>query len=165
MRSRKAPLYPIPRSLREALYAMVHRSEVPAKVQAEELGVSLSYLENAANPNLEGEGWNYQLRLIVPHTRMTRNCAGVDYIEQSLGRVAVPVIPALPAAVPSATIDLLSGHVLGVAKELGEAANIIQHSLGDRKMDAGEARRCRKEMWDLIQQAVLVYRELETMED
>lgn len=165
MRSRKAPLYPIPRSLREALYAMVHRSDCPAKVQAEELGVSLSYLENAANPNLEGEGWNYQLRLLVPHTRMTRNFAVLDYIEQALGRVAVPVIPPASPLAPKATIELLSGHVLGVAKELGEAAQVIERSVRDRKLDAEEARRCQKEMWDLVQQAVLVYRELEALED
>ena len=161
---RKPDLFSSPGTLREALYAVVHRSTKPAKVQAEELNISYSYLCNAANPNLEGEGFDYQLRYLLPHTRMTGNFAVVNFIERALGRVGIPILGrrALPRSERQATVDR---ELLGVAKELGDAAAEVQRCLKDGSLSPAEAHRCRKEVWELIEQAAVVYQVLEACEE
>lgn len=135
-------------SLREALYDMVHNSSIPAKAQAEELGISYSYLCNAANPNLEG--FDYQLRLIIPHTRLTQNFAALDYIEQSLGRVAIQI----PALGPSPA-DLIEEFAKTTA-EFGDLAREIGQALQDGRVEEDEFKRLEKEGWELIRQTVLL---------
>ncbi len=150
MTSRKAGLFSNPTSLREALYDMVHRSKGPAKAQAEELGISYSYLCNAANPNLEGEGFDYQLRLLIPHTRITHNFAALNFIEQSLGRVAIH----LPKATPS-TGDLVK-EFSRTTSEFSDIAHEIGEALQDNRITESEYRRLEKESWELIRQTILL---------
>lgn len=150
MTSRKAELFSNPTSLRDALYDMVHRSSIPAKAQAEELGISYSYLCNASNPNLEGEGFDYQLRLLIPHTRITQNYTVLNFIEQSLGRVAIQI----PKATPS-TSDLVK-EFSKTTSEFSDVAHEIGVALQDNKITELEYRRLEKESWELIRQAILL---------
>jgi hypothetical protein len=143
-------------TLREALYDVVHHSRIPAKVQAEELGIAYSYLCNAANPNLDGNGFDYQLRLLIPHTRLTDNYASLDYIERALGRVGIAVCePFQPGSSPR--VEELAAGLLLIAKEMGQAAEAVHRSVKDGRLTEEEARRCQKELWDLIQQATCLY--------
>lgn len=149
-------------TLRDALYDMIHGSAIPAKVQAEELNIGYSYLCNAANADLPG--FEYQLRLIIPHTRLTRNFAALDYIERQLGRVGVPVSP-LDCVADGLSCQALAKAMLVTTKEMGEAAAAANRALADGKLRSGEIARCKKELWDLIQQAAATYRGLSALED
>lgn len=155
MTSRKAPLFSNPTSLREALYDMVHRSKIPAKAQAEELGISYSYLCNASNPNLEGEGFDYQLRLLIPHTRITENFSALDFIEQSLGRVAIQI----PKAIPS-TADMVAAFSK-TTSEFGDLAKEIGEALQDGRVEQSEYQRLEREGWELIRQTILLLEKFE----
>ncbi|MCC7202411.1 MAG: hypothetical protein IT393_07120 [Nitrospirae bacterium] len=150
MTSRKTELFSNPSSLREALYDMVHRSKIPAKAQVEELGISYSYLCNASNPNLEGEGFDYQLRLLIPHTRITQNFTALNFIEQSLGRIAIQI----PNATPS-TGDLVK-EFSRTTSEFSDIAREIGNALQDDKITEAEYRRLEKESWELIRQTILL---------
>lgn len=156
---RKPDWFSTPDTLRQALYQLVHQSTLTVEQQADQLGLSPSYIYNAANPNLD-DAFHYQLRHLIPHTKLTGNPCVVNFIEQQLGRVAVPVVQQMELYRPaSMRIDLL-----GVATEFGEAAAALKKALADGKMTPAETKRFRKELWDVIQEAVLVYQEASTLE-
>lgn len=156
---RKPEWFSHPDTLKQSLYQLVHQSPLSVEQQAEQLGLSPSYVYNAANPNLD-ETFHYQLRHLIPHSKLTRNLCVVDFIEQQLGRVAVPVVQQLDLYRPaSMRIDLL-----GVATEFGEAAAALRKGLTDGKMTPAETKRFRKELWDVIREAVLVFHESKPLE-
>lgn len=160
---RKSEANSLPATLRDALHEMVFNSPIPAKAQAEELNVGLSYLYNAANPQLEG--FEYQLRLLVQHTRITGNFAALDFLERSVGRVAIPLRKhdwSLQRTI--APKDLTQG-LLKATKELGEAAAVLHQSLCDGAMTETEARRCRKEVFELLQETTRLYHDLTQLEE
>lgn len=153
---RKAALFSTPETLREALYPLVHHSPLSVEQQADQLGLSPSYIYNAANPNLDNDGFHYQLRHLVPHTKLTGNTVVVDFIERQLGRVAVPVQDSIaPLSPDHARMDLLA-----ITKELGDVASVMQASLADDALTAAEGRKVRKELWDLITEAVKLHEAL-----
>lgn len=160
---RKIEASSLPATLRDALHEMVFNSPIPAKAQAEELNVNLSYLYNAANPQLDG--FEYQLRLLVQHTRITGNFAALDYLERAVGRIAIPLRKQdWPAQPPIVSRDLTSG-LLKATKELGEAASELHRSLQDSAMTETEARRCRKEVFELLQETTRLYHDLTQLEE
>lgn len=160
---RKSDANSLPATLRDALHEMVFNSPIPAKAQAEELGVGLSYLYNAANPQLEG--FEYQLRLLAQHTRITGNFAALDFLERAVGRVAIPLRKHdWPMQRQVAAKDLTQG-LLKATKELGDAAAALHQSLQDGEMNETEARRCRKEVFELLQEATRLYHDLTQLEE
>jgi hypothetical protein len=145
-----------PQTLREALHVMVHESAMPAKQQADELGISYSYLCNAANVHLDGQGFDYQLRHLIPHTRMTDNYAAADFLERAWGRVGV-FLPSLKAgAVPPATVENLPTYLCRLMKEIGDVARVSEQRLGDHDLSEEDRVRIRKEVQDVIQKAVQI---------
>lgn len=157
---RKAGLFSVPDTLGQALYQLVHSSPQSVAVQAELLNLSPQFVYNIGNPNLAHEGVAYPLKHLIPHTQLTKNRVVVDFIERQLGYVAVPVVQQLDLYRPvSMRIDLL-----GVATEFGEAAAALRKGLADGKMSPVETKRFRKELWDVIQEAVLVYQETRSLE-
>jgi hypothetical protein len=153
-----------PQTLRDALYQLVHQSEIPAKHQAEQLNVPHSYLCDAANEN--EDPFCYQLRYLIPHTKIANNPVVVDYIERVLGRVAVPILSGPPTGrrMPAIrTPEALARALLQVMKEGGDAAGVVSRSLKDGRVTRDEARRCRKEVWELIQEAAVLARELDLL--
>lgn len=160
---RKSDTNSLPATLRDALHEMVFESPIPAKAQAEELNVGLSYLYNAANPQLEG--FEYQLRLLVQHTRITGNFAALDFLERAVGRVAIPLRRAdwpMPRAI---ALQALTSGLLKATKELGEAAASLHTSLQDGVMNETEARRCRKDVCELLQETTRLYHDLTQLEE
>ncbi len=139
-------------TLREAIYQMVHRSVIPAKAQAEFLGVSESFLYNAANTNLED--FRYPARHVVPHTTCTQNLALIRYFNEQVGIVGfrIPTGMAQPH-------DLRQG-VLKIAKELGEAADSLERGLKDAQLTEPERARVRKELLDLMEAGAALYARL-----
>lgn len=149
MPSRKALPISTHETLRAALADVVHRSELKAAAQAEALGISYSYLCNAANPNLDGQGFDYQLRLLIPHVKLTGNYAVLDFLERAVGRVAL-ALPADPHHTPS---DLRQG-MLAVTRELGESVAALERALKDGKLSSSEVLHCRKELFDVCTAAM-----------
>ncbi len=160
---RKTEPVSLPATLRDALHEMVLNSPIPAKAQAEEMGVPLSYLYNAANPQMESH--EYQLRLLVPHTRITGNFAALDFLERAVGRVAIPMRkPEWPRVRAGAPQELTRG-LLKTTKELGDTADALQRSLKDGVFTETEARRCRKETFELLHEVVRLYYDLSQLEE
>ena len=157
---RKAELFYPPKTLREALYALVHRSPLSVPEQASELDLSPSYLYNAANPNLDADGPHYQLRHLVRHTQLNQNYIVIDQMEAALGRVAIP----LPAGEASAA-PVTPKCVLRLAKEFGDVARECEAALADDdRIDRAEAVRCRQELYELLQKGAELWRRLEQVE-
>lgn len=157
---RKAALFSIPETLGQALYQLVHNSSQPVAMQAELLNLSPQFVYNIGNPNLESDGVTYPLKHLVPHTKLTKNRVVMDFMERQLGYVAVPVVNQLDLYRASALTSSISADMLEVATELGEAAAAIQHSIRDGHLAVAEAKRCRKELWDLVRCAVVLHEEL-----
>ena len=68
-------------TLRDALHETVHNGGVPMKRLADQLGISYSYLANAANPNLDD--FNFQLRHLMPLINATGSYAVLDHLENA----------------------------------------------------------------------------------
>lgn len=145
-------------TLDDAIYSLVHHSDLPAKAQADVLGVSYSRLVNSC---IESAEWaHHHTRWIVPQTLATRNFLLLDYLEMRVGRVAVPVTHQGDLYRTAGLTSSVSGDMLQIATEMGEAAAAIQQCIRDGRLTIGEAKRCRKELWDLVRAAVLLHEEL-----
>ena len=139
-------------TLREAIYQMVHHSKIPAKAQADFLGVHESLLYNAGNPNIEE--FRYSSRLVVPHTSCTQNLALIRYFNEQVGIVGFRI----PSGIPQPN-DLRQG-VLKITKELGEAADSLEKGLKDSELTEAERARVRKELLDLMEAGAALYARL-----
>jgi len=112
-----------PTTYDEAVYEVVHHSNVPPKQIADYLGIGESTLYNAANPHLNET--SLSRKHIVPITRRTRNFAILDYFEHACGRVAFEV----PAA--GGTFTDVTREVSALAREFGELLATIAAALED----------------------------------
>jgi len=162
---RKAALFSIPETLGQALYQLVHDSPQSVSVQAELLNLSPQFVYNIGNPNLAQDGVAYPLKHLIPHTQLTKNRVVIDFIEQQLGCVAVPVVQQLDLfRARLGFADNAAVQLARVAKELGELAGEVERSIADTKLVPAEAKRIRKEGWDLIRQTVLLIEELKVVD-
>jgi len=84
------------KTLKECLYKTVHRNNKPLKQIAEEIGMSENYLTRSGLPDQEesetGSGCRFPLKKVIPLIRTTGDFSVLDFIELSLGRVAI-VLP------------------------------------------------------------------------
>lgn len=78
-----------PKTYNEAVYEVVHHSNIPPKQIADALGVGESTLYNAANPHMDEP--TLARKHIIPITRLTRNYAILDYMEHACGRVGFEI--------------------------------------------------------------------------
>jgi len=127
--------------LSEALHHTVHHTEPGLKRLAERLGIRPGYLADAANP--DREELQFQLRLLLPLTKLTGDVSVLDYMEQECGRIAVPM-----PRVDQAGRELLALQLHAV-KEFGEQAEAIAQALEDGRIDVDERRRICKELDDV----------------
>ena len=158
MSRRKPALFSSPRTLREAIYELVHHSSMPAKAQADELNVSYSYLCNAANPHLEH--FEYQLRLLIPQTRMTGNLVVMDFLNWSVGQIGV-CRPSCTGPVSPATAATLPAYVCRLMEEIGDVARESRARTGDGVLSPEDRLGIRKEVQDVLQKAAQIDMALE----
>lgn len=113
----KPKFRPAPETLTDALYELVHQSRIPAKAQADTLGLSYSTLNNASNGNIESA--RFQASWLVPLTNLTGNYVALDIMERLTGRIAIKVDVEL--------IDETSFYeeALSVTKKLGDTCGSI----------------------------------------
>lgn len=140
-------------TLKDALHDQIHGSGVPIKLQAQEIGISYSYLANAANPDLEE--FQFQLRHLLPLCRVTGCTNALDYIESSLGRVSF----SLPSSLPCP--QTITAELGCCFKEFGEFAETSAKALADNRISSSEAKRIEKELLDLVRQAMSFLRSVQ----
>jgi hypothetical protein len=137
----------MPSTLKDSLYEVVHNPTKPIKVLADELGISYSYLANAANPNLED--FNFQLRHLIPLIKSTGNFAVLDFIENALGRVAL----SLPKADP--TVPEIHSSLFRSIESFGVLAKHAAAAVDDGKITRKEFVQLDRDGFDLIKRVVL----------
>ena len=154
---RKSALFSTPETLGQALYCLVHDSPQSVKAQAELLNLSSQFVYNIGNPNLEADGVAYPLKHLIPHTQLTQNFVVVDFIEQALGRVGIP-LPAHEGAGEGAVTPMC---VLALAKEFGDAVRALEQALAnDGQVRGGEVVECRRELYELLQKGTELWARL-----
>lgn len=151
----------VPEDLGQAIYCLVHHSMLPAKQIAERLGVSYTYLLDAANPDRDEH--QFQARWILPATLLAGNFVILDYLERQTGRVAIALPPAAPG-----TRDLFEATA-DVCQSLGATTNTIRDALADGRVTKGEGEAVRDRVHRLQSDAArleaLVLAQVERQED
>jgi hypothetical protein len=150
------------KTLREAIYETIHRD--PAKKLAdiaEVIGMSESYLTRAGLPDQEesetGSGCRFPLKKLLPLIQYTGNFAILDYIEQSLGRVAIPL--------PRGNGDKKEIVRLAMASvsEFGQLMTRLDEGIEDGKLTADEVSSIEKEGYEAIQAITSLLQNLKAM--
>lgn len=149
-------------TLKDAIDFVIHHSPIPPKAQAAELNVPLSLFYGYAD---HAQPDHYPARLIVPHARCTGNPAVLQFLNHQLGYVGVRLSELRGATDAPQQLGLFQRTMLAIVREMGEAAATIERSLKDGKLTEREARACRKECRDLIDQAVLLHEQLKAAEE
>ncbi len=138
------------RTLKEALYNTIHHHPKKSPDQmAEELNMSSSYLARAALPDadmdeINGTGVRFPLKQLIPLIRTTGDFQALDFIEQSLGRVAIPIPPS------RASLQTLQTDALRAAAEFGDLMTEVADSCEDNKLTKKESKKICKEGWEAI---------------
>lgn len=141
-------------TIREALYELVHDSDISPKAMAELIDKALPTLLNAANG---GEGApRFDAVWLAIITQSSRNYVALDVIERMCGRVAVKVDAKRPEG------STLQAEALHVTKELGDACEAIRKALDPKGHDgaaisADEKTRIRKETYELLKEAARLW--------
>lgn len=120
-----------PTTYDEAVYDMVHKSNVFPKQLADALGIGESTLYNAANPHMPET--SLARKHIIPATRLTKNFAILDYMEHACGRVAFE-IPKVGNSFSEVAMEAAAAteHFGALLRRLGEALG------NDGRVDLGE---------------------------
>lgn len=136
-------------TLKDQLYSTLHRNTKPLKLIAEEIGVSENYLYRSALPDADesetGTGCRFPLKLLPALIRSTGNFAVLDFIEQSLGRVAFT----LPS--PDCRLSDICRLAMIAVKEFGELMAEMEASIADNILAEDEKTRITKEGYDALQ--------------
>lgn len=146
----------LPETLRQAFYQLVHQSGVSIAALAEAAGIqTLSYLYNAANPNLEGESHRPQLHWLVPLTLKSGNYVVMDFLEHQVGRVGV-MLPTVDGSVAPATPENLPTYVCHLMAEIGDVARESSARLADGDLSHVDRLQIEKEVRDVMQKAAQI---------
>ncbi len=140
------------RTLKEALHKTIHQHEtLSVEAMAEELGVSASYLYRSVLPDEDMSkgkkttGVRFPLKQLAPLIRLTGDFQALDHIEQSLGRVAIP-LPPTRASVKTLQIDAMKA-----VAEFGDLMRVLAESCADNTLDKAERRQICKEGYEAVQ--------------
>jgi hypothetical protein len=146
-------------SLRDCLYNTIHRNKKPLKVIAEELGMSETYLTRSALPDAEdsdtGTGCRFPLKKLISLIKATNDFSILDFIEQSLGRVAVNL--------PKSAADINDIYRLTMisVREYGHLMSKIENSVADGKVTPQETEKILKEGYDAVQAIMALIKTIE----
>jgi hypothetical protein len=144
------------KTLRDTLYQTIHRNHKPLKLIAEDIGMSENYLTRAALPDHEdsetGSGCRFPLKKLVPLIQSTGDFSVLDQIEDSLGRVAIPVPKATGTSMEIVRLTMKS------VKEFGELMSMLDASIADGRLTDDEIAHLKVESYHSIQAiTALVY--------
>lgn len=147
-------------TLRETLYNTIHRNKKPLKLIAEEIGMSENYLTRAALPDTEesdtGTGCRFPLKKLIPLIQSTNDFAVLDHIENSLGRVAIPVPRANACMTDFCRLAMKS------VKEFGELMAALDSAIADGKLSADEKANLMAEGYEAVQAITNLLQNIDT---
>lgn len=150
------------KTLKECLYETVHRNKKPLKSIAEEIGMSENYLTRACLPDQEesdtGSGCRYPLKKLIPLIRATGDYATLDFIERSLGRVAIT----LPESFTTGNIQSICHLALRSVTEFGHLMAQVDSSIGDQFITPAEKEVVVKEGYEAIQAIISLVKYIES---
>lgn len=136
-------------TLRECLYATVHRNRKPLKAIAEEIGAGANHLTRMVLPDPDesetGSGCNFPLKYFIPLLRVTGDLSALDLIEDTLGRVAIPVPKANESLKDICRLTMKS------VKEFGELMANLDSAMADGKLTEDEIAALQGEGYDAVQ--------------
>lgn len=148
-------------TLKDRLYETIHRSNKPLKAIAEEIGMSENYLARAALPDLEesdtGSGCRFPLKKLIPLVRSTGDFGVLDFVERSLGRVAVK----LPDVKGGSLRDICRLSLRAVS-EFGDMMREVEKSVADQVVTADEMARVREEGYHTIEAVLTLINAMES---
>ncbi|MCB2218031.1 MAG: hypothetical protein KQH59_18365 [Desulfobulbaceae bacterium] len=140
-----------PKTLKEALYNTIHRHpELTISAMAEQLNMAESYLYRSALPDQdtdgpEASGVRFPLKQLVPLIRLTGNFQALDLIENSLGRVAIPI----PAA-DKIDVDRLQSKAIHSASEFGRLMGEVHNAMLDGTISEKEKQKICRVGWEAV---------------
>lgn len=150
------------KTLKDCLYETIHRNRKPLKAIAEEIGVSDNYLTRSALPDPDesdtGSGCRFPLKKLIPLIRATGDFLILDYIEDSLGRVAFVKPPAI------STNKEVYRLTMQAVKEFGDLMGKLDEGLADGKLSEKERERIVEEGYEAIQAIVCLLHTLQNGE-
>ena len=136
-------------TLKDCLYKMVHKNKKPLKIIAEEIDMSENYLYRSVTPDPDesqnGTGCRFPLKKLIPITRSTGDFSALDFIEHSLGRVAI-FLPIGANNLP----DVYRLTMLSI-KEFGELMAEIETAVAADGINPAERTRILKEGHEAVQ--------------
>ncbi len=150
-------------TLKDAIAEVVHRSPIPVKAQADELGENISSVYRWADAHQPD--CFPPITKVVPHARATGNLALIRYFASRVNCVLVPLRDLHGVSADPRQLSLYQSSMLAIVKEIGEVVAALEGSLKDGKLGEREARRCRKECQDVIDKAVLLHEQLRIAEE
>jgi len=119
------------------------------KVMAYDLGKGESTLRNELNINLQ-EQYKLGLLTAIAITERTGDFAALDMVEEGFGRVAF----FMPADVDPGKVGPVMKVAGKLTREFGESMTEFAKAIADGRVDRTEARRCLKELRDVIKACV-----------
>jgi hypothetical protein len=120
----------------------VSAKSYPIKALAPEIGKAESTLRGELT---QQDGYKLGLLTAFQIWKRTGDLRSLDRMEYLLGRVAFP----LPTASPDNMPDLMA-LVGRPSKEFGDHMKEIAEAIKDGKIDKGEARKCHKELLEMM---------------
>ena len=150
--------YPIHLTLREIVQDTVFKSKAGVDGIAEEFGCHTHSLYSMLNPHDHPKrghklGFMDWIRIL----RITLDLRSLDRVNQEFGRVSFEM-PDMDRAMTDK--DWLK-HAARLAKEHGEALTELSGAMEDGRIDEGERKQLRKEVFDCIRAGVALYKALE----
>jgi len=137
-------------TLMDCLHQTVYRHpQKPCKQIADEMDVRYDYLRKYVNPDPQesntGTGMPFPLKKLIPLIRTTNDFTVLDFIEQSLGRVAFKLPPA------SDSISDVCRLTIRSVAEFGDLMAEIEKAVADDKITDEEQRRILREGYEAVQ--------------
>jgi hypothetical protein len=145
-------------TLTDVIHATIHRHPKKSlRWIAEEIGMAPSYLGRAGLPSDADDqaGCNFPLKKLVPLIRATGDFGILDWIEGSVGRVAIP----LPA--PGAGSDVIYQKLVHVVAEFGDMTRATGEALKDGRVSRREYDEIRTQTMEQIRASLALLAQLE----
>jgi hypothetical protein len=140
-----------PKTLKEALYNTIHRHpRLSISAMAEQLNMAESYLYRSALPDQdtdgpEASGVRFPLKQLVPLIRLTGDFQALDMIENSLGRVAIPI-----PSTEKISVDKLQTKAIHSASEFGRLMSEVHGAMVDGTISDREKQKICKAGWEAV---------------
>ena len=143
-------------TLKDAVRRVIENSPVSTRALAEELGISYSYLMNAANPELAD--FKLPARLLIPLTRITGDYSAINFLEHALHRTAI----ALPKSDPNLKARDIQPELLNTINSFGTLISDSSAALEDNYISAREAAAIERDSFKLISKILQLLDAIET---